>query len=257
MLDVGRSKAETRSEVLRLEPEGWRLKAFAYLRTVGAILSKDLSAELRSRELVSAMLVFSLLAILIFNFALDLDRGARETVSAGVLWVTFTFAGTLGLNRSLALEKARGSLDGLLLAPVDRSALYFGKMLGNLLFMAAVEVVVLPVFTVLFNISLFHPWLLIVVGLGTLGYAVVGTLLASMAIHTRAREVMLPILLFPVVVPVVVAAVQASSGVLLFAAGRTMGTLWETIGSWVNLLIVYDVIFLGIAIMVFDYVVEE
>ena len=228
-----------------------------YLRAVGAIVSKDLTAERRSKELVSTMLVFSLLVVLIFNFALQLDRSARENVAAGVLWVTFVFAGTLGLNRSLSMEKDRGSLDGLLLAPVDRSALFFGKMLGNLIFMAAVEVVILPVFTVLFNISLLRPWLFLVVALGTLGYATVGTLLSSMAVHTRARDVMLPILLFPVAVPVVVAAVQASSGVLLAEAGRTVGTLWETIGTWVNLLIVYDVIFMAIAFMLFDYVVEE
>jgi heme exporter protein B len=233
------------------------LKTADYLRAVSAVLSKDLAAEVRSRELFSAMFVFSLLAILIFSFALDLDRNLRETVTAGVLWVTFTFAGTLGLGRSLSLEKDRGSLDGLLLAPVDRSAIFFGKMIGNLVFMVAVEAVILPVFSLLFNLSLLRPWLLLVIALGTLGYATVGTLLASMTIHTRARDVMLPILLFPVAIPVVVAAVQASSGVLLAEAGRTLGTLWETIGTWVNLLIVYDVIFLAIAIMVFDYVVEE
>ncbi|MBI3762549.1 MAG: heme exporter protein CcmB [Chloroflexi bacterium] len=228
-----------------------------YLRAIGAIVAKDLAAELRSKELISTMLVFSLLVVLIFNFALELDRNARENVAAGVLWVTFTFAGTLGLNRSLSMEKDRGSLDGLLLAPVDRSALFFGKMIGNVIFMAVVEVVIVPVFTVLFNISLFRPWLFLVIALGTLGYAAVGTLLSTMAVHTRARDVMLPILLFPVAVPLIVAAVQASSGVLLAEAGKTIGTLWETIGTWVNLLIAYDVIFLAVAFMVFDYIVEE
>lgn len=252
MLEAGREAAQA-----AFADEGWRARAGRYLRAVAAILAKDLSAELRSRELFSAMLVFSLLVVLIFNFALELDRTARENVAAGVLWVTFTFSGTLGLNRSLAMEKDRGSLDGLLLAPVDRSALFFGKMIGNVLFMTAVEAVILPVFTVLYNISLLRPWLILVIVLGTLGYASVGTLLSSMTVHSRAREVMLPILLFPVAVPVVVAAVQASSGVLLAEAGRTVGTLWQTIGSWVNLLIAYDVIFLAIAFMVFDYVVEE
>src|SRR5215470_19641858 len=122
-----------------------------YLRAVWAVLWKDLAAELRSKELLSSMLVFAVLVILIFNFALDLDRSAREDVAAGVLWVTTAFTGTLGLNRSLAQEKDRGSLDGLLLAPVDRSALYFGKMLGNLLFIGIIQVIMLPVFTVLFN----------------------------------------------------------------------------------------------------------
>ena len=122
-----------------------------------AVLWKDLAAEWRSRELISAMLVFALLVIFIFNFALELDAQARASVTAGVLWVTFTFAGTLGLNRSLAVEKDRGCLDGLLLAPVDRTAIYFGKMLANLVFMLLVAAIVLPVYSLLYNVNLFLP----------------------------------------------------------------------------------------------------
>ena len=165
---------------------------------MGAILWKDLAAELRSKELISAMLVFALLMILIFNFALELDRTARENVAAGVLWVTTAFTGTLGLNRSLAQEKDRGSLDGLLLAPVDRSALYFRQGAGQSALYSVVEVIILPVFTVLFNVGMLQPLLFLVVLLGALGYAAVGTLLASLAVHSRSRDVMLPILLLPV-----------------------------------------------------------
>lgn len=222
----------------------------AYFRATLAIVRKDLAAEMRSRELISAMLVFSLLVVLIFNFALELDRAARENVGAGVLWVTFTFAGTLGLNRAFAAEKDRGSLDGLLLAPVDRTVIFFGKLVGTLVFMLIVEAIVIPVFSILYGISLFQPLLLVVVLLGTLGYAAVGTLLASMAVQTRTRDVMLPILLFPVTVPVVVASVKASVGILTAAD-------WSDIALWFNMLIVYDVIFLAVAYMVFDYVVEE
>ncbi len=221
-----------------------------FWRVTAAIIVKDLAAEFRSRELFSAMLVFSLLVVLIFNFALELDRSARENVAAGVLWATFIFAGTLGFNRSLSMEKDRGSLDGLLLAPVDRSALFFGKALGNLIFMAAVEAVILPVFSLLFNLSMFHPVLLLAAALGTLGYSAVGTLLASMAVHTRARDVMLPILLFPVAVPILVAAVRASEGAL-------SGLAWAEVSTWINLLLVYDAVFLAVAYMVFDFVVEE
>ena len=222
----------------------------AYFRATLAIIRKDLAAEMRSRELISAMLVFSLLVVLIFNFALELDHAARENVGAGVLWVTFTFAGTLGLNRAFATEKDRGSLDGLLLAPVDRTVIFFGKLVGTLVFMLIVEAIVIPVFSILYGISLFQPLLLVVVLLGTLGYAAVGTLLASMAVQTRTRDVMLPILLFPVAVPVVVASVKASVGILTAAD-------WSDIALWFNMLIVYDVIFLAVATMVFDYVVEE
>lgn len=222
----------------------------AFLRAVKAIVWKDLAAELRSRELLSAMLVFSLLVILIFNFALELDAKTRATVTAGVLWVTFTFAGTLGLNRSMSMEKDRGCLDGLLLAPVDRSAIYFGKAIGNLIFMFIVEIIVLPVYSVLYNTNLFQPGLLLVIALGSIGYVAVGTLLSSMAVQTRTRDVLLPILLFPVVIPLLIAAIKGSSGFL-------QGIDIADIRPWINLLITYDVIFIAVAFMVFDYVVEE
>ncbi len=222
----------------------------SYLRAIWAVVWKDLAAELRSRELISAMLVFALLVIMIFNFALELDAKTRSSVTSGVLWVTFAFAGTLGLNRSMAMEKDRGCLDGLLLAPVDRSSIYFGKMLGNLFFMLIVEAIVLPVYSILYNTNLFNPGLILVTLLGSIGYVSVGTLLSSMAVQTRTRDVLLPILLFPVVIPVFIAAVKASSG---FLAQIEMAEIWP----WLNLLIVYDVIFTAIAFMVFDYVVEE
>jgi len=221
-----------------------------FIKAVAAVLWKDLTAEFRSRELFSAMLVFSLLIILIFNFALELDIKTRQSVNAGVLWATFAFAGTLGLNRSMAIEKDRGCLDGLLLAPVDRSAIYFGKVLSNLAFMLIVEIIVLPIYSVLYNVNLFLPGLLLVILLGSIGYVGVGTLLAAMSVQTRTRDILLPILLFPVVIPVLLAAVKASSGIL---AGAELADILLPI----NLLIAYDVIFIAVAFMVFDSVVEE
>jgi heme exporter protein B len=221
-----------------------------YLRAVLAIAWKDLAAELRSRELLSAMLVFSMLVLLIFYFALELDVKARTGITAGALWVTFAFAGTLGLNRSMAVEKDRGCLDGLLLAPVDRSAIYFGKAISNLVFMLIVEAIVLPVYSILYNVNLFNLGLIGVTLLGSVGYIAVGTLLAAMSVQTRTRDVLLPILLFPLVIPVLVAAVKASSGFLLVLE-------MSEILPWLNILIVYDVIFIAVAFMVFDYVVEE
>src|SRR4026209_420068 len=153
----------------------------SFLRAILAIVWKDLRADFRSFELVSSMLVFSLLVIVIFNFALELDVKVRQSVTAGVLWSTFAFAGTLGLNRSMAIEKDRGCLDGLLLAPVDRSAIYFGKVISNLAFMLIVEIIVLPVYSLLYNINLFQPGLLIVMLLGSIGYVGVGTLLSAMS----------------------------------------------------------------------------
>ena len=222
----------------------------SFLRAMGAVIWKDLVAELRSRELLSAMLVFALLVIIIFNFALELDPKTRAGVTAGVLWVTFIFAGTLGLNRSMAIEKDRGCMDGLLLAPIDRSAIYFGKAIGNLIFMLIVEIIVLPLYSLLYNINLFKPGLMLVILLGSIGYIVVGTLLATMAVQARTRDILLPILLFPVALPVLMASVKASNGFL-------QALPMAEIQPWLNLLIVYDIIFTAVAFMVFDFVVEE
>ena len=222
----------------------------SFWRAVSAIVWKDLTSELRHKEIVSAMFVFSLLVVLIFNFSLELDKAARDNVAVGVLWVTFVFAATLGLNRTFAAEKDRGLLDGLLLAPIDRSALFVGKLLSTYIFILIVESIVVPLFSLLYNVYLFTPLLLLVLLLGTLGYTVVGTLLAAIAIHTRSREVMLPILLFPVAVPVVMAAVRASASIL---EGNTLGN----ISGPLNLVIVYDIILFAIAIMTFDYLIEE
>jgi heme exporter protein B len=221
-----------------------------FLKAMAAVIWKDLAAEWRSREVISAMLVFAMLVLFIFNFALQLDAGARAALTSGVLWVTFIFAGTLGLNRSMAVEKDRGCLDGLLLAPVDRSAIYFGKMLSNLVFILVTAVIVLPVYSLLYNTNLFNGGLALVILLGAEGYAAVGTLLASMAVQARTRDILLPILLFPVALPVLVAAVEASTGFL-------GGAAWGDIVPWINQLLVYDVVFTAAAFMVFDFVVEE
>jgi heme exporter protein B len=226
------------------------LPASHFIQAIRAIVWKDLAAELRSRELLSGMLVFALLVILIFNFALELDAATQVTVTSGVLWVTFAFAGTLGLNRSMAVEKDRGCLDGLLLAPVDHTAIYFAKVIANLIFMLLVAAIVLPVYSLLYNVNLFNLGLILVIFLGAVGYIAVGTLLASMAVEARTRDVLLPILLFPVVIPLLVAAVKASSGFL-------QGMDWADIQPWITLLVVYDVIFTSVSFMVYDYVVEE
>jgi heme exporter protein B len=224
--------------------------ATPFLRAMSAVVWKDLAAEWRSREMVSAMLVFALLVIFIFNFALELNPQLRADLTSGIVWVTLSFAGTLGLNRSMAVEKDRGCLDGLLLAPVDRTAIYFGKTIANLFFMLIVAVIIVPIYSILYGVNLFSPGLLMIILLGAWGYVAVGTLLASMAVQARTRDVLLPILLFPVAIPLLVAAVKASSGFLSAAS-------WPEIAPWLNILIAYDVIFTACAFMVFDYVVEE
>jgi heme exporter protein B len=223
-----------------------------YVRKILAIIWKDIVAELRTKEMFSAMFVFAVLVIVVFNFAFDLRvSGDRvRQVAPGALWVAFAFAGVLGLNRAFVMEKDRGCLEGLLLSPVDHTAIYFGKMVSTVLFMLIVEAFTLPVFTAFFDVNLFDLRLILVILLGTLGFAGVGTILSAMTAQTRAREVLLPILLLPVAAPVLIAAVKATAGVL---DGLTMGE----IGRWLQLLIAFDIIFPAAAFMTFDYVVKE
>ncbi|UCC88942.1 MAG: heme exporter protein CcmB [Anaerolineales bacterium] len=222
-----------------------------YLHKIFAVIAKDVVAELRTREMLSSMFVFSLLVILIFNFAFDLRAENQRTLAPGVLWVAIAFAGMLGLSRSFIMEKDRGSMEGLLLTPVDRSAIYLGKMLGNVLFITVVEIIILPIFVVLFNLSAADiPWLLGVMLLGTIGFAGVGTLFSAMAIHTRAREVLLPVLLFPVVIPVMLAAVKLTAAILDRLA-------FDEVQNWFSLLVAFDLIFMALAFILFDYVMEE
>jgi heme exporter protein B len=221
----------------------------SFLSKVLAIVWKDVLAELRTREMFSSMLVFALLVIVIFNFSFELRVENIALVTPGVLWVTFAFASTLELNRSLAMEMENDCLDGLFLAPMDRGVIYFGKMLGNLIFISIVEALMLPIFSILFNLSLIRPSLLLTIFLGTIGFAAVGTLLAAIAVNTRAREVMLPVLLFPVILPVVIAAAKVTGGIL---DGVPLGEL----AHWLRFLVAFDIIFLVVSYLTFDFVVQ-
>lgn len=221
-----------------------------FLKAVFAIVRKDLRAELRSRELVNAMLLFALLSVLVFSLALELDRIAREAVVTGVLWVTVVYASVLGLNRSLAQERDQGNLDAMLLAPVDRATVFFGKMIGNFVFALLVGLLLVPVMTVIFNINLVQPGLLAGLFLGTLGLSAVGTLLATMTVQTRARESLLPIVMLPVALPVILAVVRASN----FILGANDSADWL---PWLQLLLVIDLMYLLLCYLLFDYVIED
>ena len=221
-----------------------------FFRVVLAIIRKDLQAELRSRELVATMLLFALLSVLAFSFALELDRLAREEAVSGVLWVTVVFASILGLNRSMAMERENGNMDAMLLAPIDRAAIFVGKLVGNYIFALAVGLVLLPLMTVLYNINLFGGWLILTLILGTLGISITGTLLAAMTVQTRAREALLPIVMLPVVLPLLLAAVKATTGI---SNGAPFSD-WQT---WPQVLVIVDVIYLVLCYLTFAYVVEE
>ena len=223
-----------------------------FFHQLRALVWKELLVELRARETVLAGAVFALLVLVIFNFAFDLRVETAAAVAPGVLWVTITFAGVLALGRAFARERDRGTLDGLLLAPVDRSALYLAKVIAMLASMLAVELIALPAFVGLFNLVVDLPLLVLGLLLGTLGLAGVGTLFAAIAAHTRAREVLLPVLLFPVQVPVVLATVKSTS-----AAVHMPGFDPPAVGQWLGLLVAFDAVFLALGVMLFDFAVEE
>jgi heme exporter protein B len=222
----------------------------AYLRKVWAVALKDLRAEFRAKEIVLTMAAFSILAVIVFGLAFDIRVPESAMVAPGVFWVTVLFGGVLGLNRAFGAEADRGSLAALLLAPMDRSVIYFGKLFAGLIFMLIVDALVLPVILVIFDVSLFQPLNLLGIFLGSLGYVAVGTLFAALTANTRARESMLPILLLPVMVPVFVAGVGLSSALI---DGRSM----DGVLRWLLVIAGYDLLFLTIAYLVFDMIWEE
>lgn len=221
-----------------------------YLWHVRNLLWKDLVIELRTRDALASMLVFGVLSLTVFNFAFELRADSVVLVAPGVLWVAILFAGTLGLGRTYSHERDRGSLEGLILCPVDRSAIYVGKFLANLVYIGLAEIVLVPVFASFFDVPVLNLGVIVIIVLGTVGFAAVGTVFGAMAVNTRSREVMLPILLLPVLVPLIIASVKAT-GLLID------GEPWSEIWSWVNLLIAFDVIYLAASFVLYEYVLED
>jgi len=220
------------------------------LAKILVIFRKDLVAEFRTKEIVVSLLVFALLVLVIFSFAFGTGLDTMETAAPGILWVALTFGGVIGLNRTFAVEKENSRIEGLMLCPVDRAVIYWGKAAGSFTFMLAVAFVVTPIFLALFNFPLFLPRLALVIVLALIGFASVGTLFSALAVNTRARDIMLPVLFLPVVVPVVIAAVKLTGPVL---AGRP----WGDMVTWLQILAAFDVIYAVVATLVFEFVIEE
>ena len=217
---------------------------------VFTIFWKDILTELRTREIIISVLVFALLVLVIFSFAFGTGVDVTEMAAPGILWVALTFGGVIGLNRTFALEKENSRLEGLMLCPVDRAVIYWGKLAGSFTFMLALAVVVTPIFLALFNLPVFLPRLVLVIVLALIGFAAVGTLFSALAVNTRARDIMLPILFLPVVVPVIVSAVKATAPVLT-------GAPWADMSTWLQILAAFDIIYLVAGTIVFEYVIEE
>jgi heme exporter protein B len=224
----------------------------AELTRVGAIVWKDLTAERRTKANFNAVVFFAGLILLLFGFALGPDHDALRNVAGGVLWLTVLFSGVLSFNRSYEQELEHGALEMLLLYPGDRRSIFLGKLIANLTFVLLVEVIMVPAAALMYDIpvwSVILP-LSVVLFLGSFGFVTLGTFYAAMASRLRAREVLLPLLLFPMLIPLLVAAVQATGAIL-------DGDLMRESSSWIRLLIVYDVIFFLGALFAFEHVIED
>ena len=217
-----------------------------------ALLWKDLLIELRTKETLASLLMLGLLILLILSFAFDPTSELRQAAAPGVLWVAVIFAGVLGINRSLLHERENDCMHGLLLAPIDRGTIYLAKTAANFLFMIAADIIVVPTFIFFFNLPL---WVTVVrlvpvLSLGLLGFNAIGTLFAAISLRTRAREVMLPLLILPLASPLVIASVQASNVLL---SGHSLGD----VAHWLNLLVAFDVVFLVVGWLAFEYAVAD
>jgi len=224
----------------------------AGLRTVYLLLAKDLLVELRNRETFTVMLFFAVVILFLFHFSLNPERENATLLAPGLLWLAFLFTGVLGLGRSFQAEQANDCLEQLLLVPGDRGNIFLGKLVGNATFMFAVELLIIPLFGLFFQLNIWDGLLplLAVAILGTLGFAAIGTLFSALTANLRAREVLFPLLLFPLIVPVIIGSVTAT-GVILGG-----GSLGEASG-WLKLLGAFDTIFLVVAYLTFEFVVEQ
>lgn len=222
------------------------------LGKVWAVFRKDLLIELRTKDSLNAMLFFGIVVLVVFNFAFESARETIRQAVPGVLWVAFVFSGTLGLNRMFASEKENSCLQGLLMVPMDRGIIYLGKMLASVVFMLIAEVVIFVFSLVFFNLTVWSeiPYLMLVFFIGTLGFTGVGTLLSAVAVNTRLREVLLPLILFPVVLPILINAVEATNNIL------NTGD-YQALKLPLTVMSAFTIIFGTLAYLLFDFVLED
>jgi heme exporter protein B len=221
-----------------------------WLSTAWVLVWKDLVQEWRSRDVLTSMFAFAVLSLFIFNYALELSPINRAEIAPGLIWVVMVFAGTLGLNRSFAAEQDQGSFDGLMMAVPELSVIYLAKLITNLLMMFGLAILVIPIYSLLYNQSMFDIRFFGILMLGAWGYSAAGTLISSMTVQTRMRDLLLPVLLFPLLLPVNMAVVKSGSAIITASAVPEFQ-------SWINLLLVYDVIITVVSLMVFEYVIRE
>jgi heme exporter protein B len=222
-----------------------------FLRQLNLLLWKDLLLEVRRRESLLTMFFFGALMLFVFHFAFDLVPERVIDMTPGLLWLAFLFTGTLGLAQLFQAERENHCLDALLLSPLDRGALFLAKACFNLLLMSLVELIVIPLFWILFNLETWYllPKLLLITSAGTVGFCVLGTMMSAITLRARARELLLPLVFFPLMIPVILATIQCLAAVL------RAGEIGEAL-PWLRLLIGFDVIFVTLGVLIFDWIIE-
>jgi heme exporter protein CcmB len=224
-----------------------------FVRTALLVLRKDFTIEVKSREILYTTLLFAVSCVLVFSFALVKEGQAPPDAAAAILWIAIMFAGTLALGRTFERERYGETLRALLLAPAPRPALYVGKLLGIVLLLGVAEVVLVPLVAFLFAAPFFsHPLLLtLLVATGTIGFAAVGTLFAAMLMRVRTRDVLLPILLYPITVPVIIAGVRGTSALIASPVDQAMASMW------IGIMAAFDVVFVTLALWTFEPLMTE
>ena len=220
------------------------------LAVIWAIGRKDLLLETRNKDIIVAVSAFALLVLMVFTFAIDINQVNAKLTGPGILWASIAFAGVTGLNRAFALELEGNTLEALMLAPISRDLIYVGKMFGNFLFITAAQIIVIPIFAVLFNLAVLRWEMLVVSLLTTVGFSAIGTLFAAMSMRVRAREVMLPLLFLPVVTPLIMAAVESTSHVVNDGS-------WPEISQWIQLALAFDIAFIVVSAFIFQQILED
>ena len=224
-----------------------------FLETVWLVVRKDLLIEVRSREILYTTIFFAISCVLVFAFGFVREGRAVEDAAAGILWIAIAFSGTLALGRAFERERQSETLRALLMAPVERPALYVGKLLGVLALLGAVELIVVPLIALMFQAPLFrHPILMLgLLGSGTVGFTAVGTLFAAMLVRARSRDVLLPVLLYPITIPVIIAGVRGTAALLQADVDVPMAR------AWLSMLLFFDVVFITLALWTFEAVMTE
>jgi heme exporter protein B len=225
----------------------------SFFRAAWLVMRKDLTVEMRSREILYTTVFFAASCVLVFAFGFVRDGRPVDDVAAGILWIAIAFSGTLALGRTFERERINETLQALMLAPADRPAIYAGKLLGILVLMGAVEIVLVPMVALLFQAPLFsHPFLLVALLVtGTLGFASVGTLFAAMLVRARSRDVLLPVLLYPITIPVIIAGVRGTAALLQPEGGEPIAR------AWISMLVFFDVVFVTLSLWTFEPVMTE